>query len=99
MHELSESHNNRAYEAYTIDEQGVIDKITYNSQEYIFGIHYMLREIYVYVMLKFNISNILIKLLVDVLGTVIILLGCVAIIHMVDMIKKYKNNNDWIMDR
>lgn len=40
MHELSESHNNRAYEAYTIDEQGVIDKITYNSQEYIIGIHY-----------------------------------------------------------
>ena len=40
MHELSESHNNRVYEAYTIDEQGVISKLIYNNQEYIVGIHY-----------------------------------------------------------
>ena len=40
MHILSDSHNNRVYEAYTIDEQGVIDKVTYQGQEYTIGIHY-----------------------------------------------------------
>ena len=40
MHELSESHNNRVYEAYTIDEQGVIDKVQYRGEEYTIGIHY-----------------------------------------------------------
>lgn len=40
MHVLSESHNNRVYEAYTIDEQGVINKITYNGEQYTIGIHY-----------------------------------------------------------
>ena len=40
MHELSPTHNNRVYEAYTIDEQGVIRKVTYNNQEYTIGIHY-----------------------------------------------------------
>ena len=40
MNKLSQTHNNRVYEAYTIDEQGVINKITYKGQEYIIGIHY-----------------------------------------------------------
>ena len=40
MHVLTPSHHNRVYEAYTIDEQGVINNITYNNQEYIVGIHY-----------------------------------------------------------
>ena len=40
MHELAEKNNNRAYEAYTIDEQGVIKKMNYNGQEYTIGIHY-----------------------------------------------------------
>lgn len=40
MHELSPTHSNRVYEAYTIDEQGVIRKIIHNGQEYIIGIHY-----------------------------------------------------------
>ena len=40
MHVLTPTHNNRVYEAYTIDEQGVINNITYNNQEYIIGIHY-----------------------------------------------------------
>lgn len=40
MHELSGSHNNRVYEAYTIDEQGVIDKINIDGKEYTIGIHY-----------------------------------------------------------
>lgn len=40
MHVLSPIHNNRVYEAYTIDEQGVIVKINYNNQEYTVGIHY-----------------------------------------------------------
>lgn len=40
MNLLSESHNNRVYEAYTIDEQGVIKKIMYQGQEYTIGIHY-----------------------------------------------------------
>ena len=40
MHELSPQANNRVYEAYTIDEQGVIKTINYNNQEYIVGIHY-----------------------------------------------------------
>lgn len=40
MHQLSPNHDNRVYEAYTIDEQGVISKILYNNQEYIIGIHY-----------------------------------------------------------
>ena len=40
MHVLSETHNNRVYEAYTIDEQGVIRKINCNGQIYTIGIHY-----------------------------------------------------------
>ena len=40
MHTLSPSHENRVYEAYTIDEQGVISQINYKGQEYIIGIHY-----------------------------------------------------------
>ena len=40
MDELAENHNNRVYEAYTIDEQGVIEKIKYRGKEYIVGIHY-----------------------------------------------------------
>lgn len=40
MHELSPSHDNRVYEAYTIDEQGVIKEISYNNERYIIGIHY-----------------------------------------------------------
>ena len=40
MHILSSTHNNRVYEAYTIDEQGVIKKFNYNNQEYTVGIHY-----------------------------------------------------------
>lgn len=40
MHDLSSSHDNRVYEAYTIDEQGVIDTIKYNGQDYVIGIHY-----------------------------------------------------------
>ena len=40
MHEFAESHNNRVYEAYTIDEQGVIDKVQYRGEEYTVGIHY-----------------------------------------------------------
>lgn len=40
MNKLSSSHENRVYEAYTIDEQGVINKVIYQGQEYIIGIHY-----------------------------------------------------------
>ena len=40
MHELSPSHNNRVYEAYTIDEQGVIKQIDYQGETYTVGIHY-----------------------------------------------------------
>jgi signal transduction histidine kinase len=40
MHVLSSSHDNRVYEAYTIDEQGVINQITFNGQTYTIGIHY-----------------------------------------------------------
>ena len=40
MHELSSSHNNRVYEAYTIDEQGIIEKININGKIYTIGIHY-----------------------------------------------------------
>ncbi len=40
MHVLSPTHNNRVYEAYTIDEQGVIKYFGGNNQEYIVGIHY-----------------------------------------------------------
>lgn len=40
MHELSPSHNNRVYEAYAIDEQGVIRHVTYNGERYTIGIHY-----------------------------------------------------------
>ncbi len=40
MHDLSPSHNNRVYESYTIDAQGVIDKVTYNGQIYTIGIYY-----------------------------------------------------------
>lgn len=40
MHTLAESHDNRAYEAYAIDEQGIIMKKVINNQEYIIGIHY-----------------------------------------------------------
>ena len=40
MHELSPSHNNRVYEAYTIDAQGVIDTFEYNGQTYTVGFYY-----------------------------------------------------------
>ena len=40
MHDLSPSHDNRVYESYTIDAQGVIEKITYNGQTYTIGIYY-----------------------------------------------------------
>lgn len=40
MHDLSSSHDNRVYEAYTIDEQGVINTLKYNGQDYVVGIHY-----------------------------------------------------------
>ena len=40
LHVLSPSHDNRVYEAYTIDEQGVIDTITYCGEQYTIGIHY-----------------------------------------------------------
>lgn len=40
MHILSPTHNNRVYEAYTIDEQGIIKQIIYNGQTYTIGIHY-----------------------------------------------------------
>lgn len=40
MHVLSPTHDNRVYEAYTIDEQGVIDYFEYNGQKYVVGIHY-----------------------------------------------------------
>lgn len=40
MHELSPSHDNRVYEAYTIDAQGVIDTFEYNGQTYTVGFYY-----------------------------------------------------------
>ncbi len=40
MHNLSSSEGDRVYEAYTIDEQGVINKVFYQGQEYTIGIHY-----------------------------------------------------------
>ena len=40
MHDLSPSHDNRVYESYTIDAQGVIEKITYKGQTYTIGIYY-----------------------------------------------------------
>ncbi len=40
MHTLSPSNNNRVYETYTIDQQGVITTINYQGEDYIIGIHY-----------------------------------------------------------
>ena len=40
MHKLSSSHDNTVYESYTVDEQGIIDILTYNGQKYTVGIHY-----------------------------------------------------------
>lgn len=40
MHDLSPSHDNRVYESYTIDAQGVINTISYNGQNYTIGIYY-----------------------------------------------------------
>lgn len=40
MHELSKEHNNRVYEAYTIDAQGVIKEFSHNNQTYTLGIYY-----------------------------------------------------------
>ncbi len=40
MHELSPSHDNRVYEAYTIDAQGVIETFNYNGQNYTVGFYY-----------------------------------------------------------
>lgn len=63
MHELSPSHNNRVYEAYAIDEQGVIRHVTYNNEQYTIGIHYeivsftilMYFLIYLLVLFTFNL--------------------------------------------
>ncbi len=40
MHTLSPSHDNRVYETYTVDEQGIIRTITYQGQDYTIGIHF-----------------------------------------------------------
>lgn len=40
MHALSPSHDNRVYEAYTIDAQGVIQDITFNGEHYTVGFYY-----------------------------------------------------------
>lgn len=40
MHELSPSHNNRVYEAYTIDAQGVIRDFEYRGANYTVGFYY-----------------------------------------------------------
>lgn len=40
MHELSPSHDNRVYEAYTIDAQGVIETFNYNGQNCTVGFYY-----------------------------------------------------------
>ena len=40
MHELSPTNDNRVYEAYTIDAQGVVKQIEYNGQTYTVGIYY-----------------------------------------------------------
>ena len=40
MHELSPSHDNRVYEAYTIDAQGVIENFEYNGETYTVGFYY-----------------------------------------------------------
>ena len=40
MNELSPSHDNRVYEAYTIDAQGVIDTFEYNGETYTVGFYY-----------------------------------------------------------
>ncbi len=40
MHELSSENDNRVYETYTVDAQGVINTFTYNGETYTVGIHY-----------------------------------------------------------
>ncbi|MCI9063571.1 MAG: HAMP domain-containing histidine kinase, partial [Clostridia bacterium] len=63
MHELSPSHNNRVYEAYAIDEQGVVTQVTYKGEQYTIGIHYEIVSftiliyflIYLSVLFTFNI--------------------------------------------
>ena len=40
MHDLSPTHENRVYDSYTIDAQGVINKVEYQNQEYIIGIYF-----------------------------------------------------------
>jgi len=40
MHELSNSHNDTVYEAYTIDAQGVVQHLNYKGLDYTIGIYY-----------------------------------------------------------
>ena len=40
MHDLAPTHDNRVYESYTIDAQGVIDTIEYQNEKYTIGIYY-----------------------------------------------------------
>ena len=40
MNELSPSHENRVYESYTIDAQGVVENLEINNQAYTIGIYY-----------------------------------------------------------
>ena len=40
MHDLSSTHNNTVYEAYTIDSQAVIQKVVYNGNVYTIGIYF-----------------------------------------------------------
>lgn len=40
MHDLTPTHNNTVYEAYTVDSQAVIQNITYQGETYTVGIYY-----------------------------------------------------------
>lgn len=40
MHDLSPTHENRVYDSYTIDAQGVIKTIEYQNEEYTIGIYF-----------------------------------------------------------
>lgn len=65
MNELSESHDNRVYEAYTIDAQGVIQKLEINGEIYTIGIYYeIVSSSVLYYFLLFSLSLFLFYLII-----------------------------------
>lgn len=85
MHDLSASHGNMVYEAYTVDSQAVIEKIEYNGEVYTVGIYYEIA----------SFSSFLLFLIISLL---LFIFNLIIIIYVVTSLNKDINNvNDELL--